>query len=160
MIINGDWTLGSYADLFKDQLNVCPIPKIVGADWPAPYAAGAFFMLSKAVANDVAKEAAVTDFVKFATDKANQLDMVQTLKRLPALTEAISDPIVTGDKFLAGSAAALQYAIPQPTNLEMRCVFNAMTTGIKSIYASADADPQAIATQMQTDYANDANCAP
>jgi len=160
MIINGDWTLGAYADLFKDQLNVCPIPKITGADWPEPYAAGAFFMLSKAVANDAAKEAAVTDFVKFATDKANQVDMVQTLRRLPALNDAIADPIVTGDKYLAGSAAALQHGIPQPTNLEMRCVFDAMTTGIKSIYASADADPQAIATQMQTDYANDANCAP
>ena len=30
MIINGDWTLGEYAKLFGDKLNVCPIPQIVG----------------------------------------------------------------------------------------------------------------------------------
>jgi arabinogalactan oligomer/maltooligosaccharide transport system substrate-binding protein len=150
MIINGDWTLGAYADLFGDKLNVCPIPQITGADWPKPYAAGAFFMVSKAVANDTAKQAAVIDFVTWATSKDPQVEMVQTLRRLPANNEAIADPVVTGDKFLAGSAAAVKYGIPQPTNLEMRCVFDSMTAGVRDLFSSDTSDPASIAATMQS----------
>ncbi|MFN8517966.1 MAG: extracellular solute-binding protein [Chloroflexota bacterium] len=150
MIINGDWTLGAYAELFGDQLNVCPIPQITGADWPAPYAAGAFYMIAKGVADDAAKLAAVTDFVSWSTDKDNQVAMVEQLRRLPANNEAIADPVVAGDTFLAGSAAAIQHAIPQPTNLEMRCVFDSMTAGVRDLFATADSDPASIAATMQS----------
>ena len=37
--------------------------------------------------------------------------MVETLRRLPVNNEAIDDPVVTGDPFLAGSAAAIQHGI-------------------------------------------------
>lgn len=150
MIINGDWTLGEYARLFGDQLNVCPIPQITGADWPKPYAAGAFYMISRAVGDDAAKLAAVTDFVSWSTDKDNQVAMVETLRRLPANTEAISDPIVANDPYLAGSAAAIEHGIPQPTNLEMRCVFDSMTAGVRDLFSTANADPAAIAATMQS----------
>ncbi len=149
MIINGDWTLGEYARLFGDQLNVCSIPQIVGADWPKPYAAGSFFMVSRAVGDDAAKLAAVTDFVAFATNKDNQVAMVEQLRRLPANNEAIADPIVANDPFLAGSAAAIEHGVPQPTNLEMRCVFDSMTAGVRDLFSSADSDPAAIAATMQ-----------
>lgn len=150
MIINGDWTLGEYARLFGDQLNVCPIPRIAGADWPKPYAAGSFFMVSRAVGDDQARLAAVTDFVTFATNKDNQVAMVEQLRRLPANNEAIADPVVAGDAFLAGSAAAIEHGIPQPTNLEMRCVFDSMTAGVRDLFSSADSDPAAIAATMQS----------
>jgi arabinogalactan oligomer/maltooligosaccharide transport system substrate-binding protein len=150
MIINGDWTLGEYARLFGDKLNVCPIPQIAGAEWPAPYAAGAFYMVAKGVADDAAKLAAVTDFVSWSTNKDNQVAMVEQLRRLPANNEAIADPIVSGDTFLAGSAAAIAHAIPQPTNLEMRCDFDSMTAGVRDLFASADSDPASIAATMQS----------
>ena len=150
MIINGDWTLGEYARLFGDQLNVCPIPQITGADWPKPYAAGSFYMIGKAVGDDAAKLAAVTDFVSWSTDKDNQVAMVEQLRRLPANNEAIADPIVVNDPFLAGSAAAIEHGIPQPTNLEMRCVFDSMTAGVRDLFSSADSDPAAIAATMQS----------
>lgn len=150
MIINGDWTLGEYARLFGDQLNVCPIPQITGADWPKPYAAGAFYMIGRAVGDDATKLAAVTDFVSWSTDKDNQVAMVETLRRLPANNEAIADPIVANDPYLAGSAAAIEHGIPQPTNLEMRCVFDSMTAGVRDLFSTADADPAAIAATMQS----------
>jgi arabinogalactan oligomer/maltooligosaccharide transport system substrate-binding protein len=150
MIINGDWTLGEYANLFGDQLNVCPIPQIAGADWPKPYAAGSFYMIGRSVGDDAAKLAAVTDFVNWSTNKDNQVAIVETLRRLPANNEAIADPIVAGDPFLAGSAAAIAYGIPQPTNLEMRCVFDSMTAGVRDLFATADSDPAAIAATMQS----------
>lgn len=150
MIINGDWTLGEYARLFGDKLNVCPIPQTTGFDWPKPYAAGSFYMVGRAVADDAAKLAAVTDFVTWSTDKDNQVAMVEQLRRLPANNEAIADPIVASDPFLAGSAAAIEHAIPQPTNLEMRCVFDSMTAGVRDLFATADSDPASIAATMQS----------
>jgi arabinogalactan oligomer/maltooligosaccharide transport system substrate-binding protein len=150
MVINGDWTLGEYVKQFGDQVNVCPIPLIVGHDWPKPYAGGSFFMASAALADDAAKQAAVVDFVTFATNKDNQLALVEKLSRLPVNNEAIADSAVAGNPVLAGSAAAIQFGVLQPTNLEMRCVFESMNTGIRALFSNADADPAAIAAEMQS----------
>jgi len=157
-IINGDWTLGAYADAFGDKLNVCPIPQVTGHDWPKPLVAGTYLMFSKALANDPAKEAAVVAFANYVTGKAQQLEMVSALKRLPGTNEAFNDPVVTGDPILAASAAAAAHGTGTPGQLEMRCVFDATRTGTKSIMTDQNADPAAVAAQMQSDYDNDANC--
>ena len=148
MIVNGDWTLGAYADVFKDKLGVGPIPKITGADFPKPYTAGAFFMVSKAVGDDADKQFVIADFIKFATGKDAQVEMVKTLKRLPGNLEALKDPIVTGDAYLAGAADAITHGVAQPTNLEMRCVFDSMTAGVRNLFGK-QADPVTVATDMQ-----------
>ncbi len=57
--------LATTSKLFGDKLNICPIPQVTGADWPTPFLAGAYLMLSKALANDAAKQAAVLDFANF-----------------------------------------------------------------------------------------------
>ncbi len=150
MIVNGDWTLGAYADLFGEKLGVGPLPPLVGGDFPKPYTAGSFFMVSKAVADDADKQTVIADFMKWATAKEQQVAMVETLRRLPTNNEALADPIVTSDPFLAGSAEAVTHGVPQPTNLEMRCVFDSMTAGVRDLFASASSDPAAIAATMQS----------
>jgi len=157
-IINGDWTVGEYSKLFGDKLNICPIPQVTGHDWPTPYVAGTYFMFSKALANDPTKEAAVLDFAKWVTDKTQQLDMVSTLKRLPGTNEAFNDPAVTGDPILGASAAAAVHGVGTPGSLNMRCVWDATRNGIKTIYTDQNADPAAVAAQMQADYDADPNC--
>jgi maltose-binding protein MalE len=112
--------------------------------------AGNFFMISKAVADDPALQAAVVDFIDYATSTDVQLEQLATLKRLPSNLEALADPSVTDDPLLAGSAAAMQNGIPQPTNLEMRCVFDAMNTGVRANASSADADQAKLAADMQS----------
>jgi maltose-binding protein MalE len=76
--------------------------------------------------------------------------MVATLRRLPANAAAIEDEVVTTDPFLAGSAEAILHGVPQPTNLEMRCVFDSMTAGVRDLFASDSSDPAAIAAAMQS----------
>ena len=149
MIVNGDWALGTYAETFGDNLGLGPIPEIVGGEFPRPYTAGKFLMISADAAEDEAKAAIVGDFIEYVTNTENQLAQVEQLKRLPANQEAISDPLVTEDPLLAGSALAVQQGTAQPTNLEMRCVFDSMTAGVRNLFASADADPAAIAADMQ-----------
>ena len=102
------------------------------------------------MADDQALQDAVIDFVQFATSTENQLTQLETLKRLPSKLDALSDPSIAEDPLLAGSAAAMQNGIPQPTNLEMRCVFDAMNTGVRTNAASADADQAQLAADMQS----------
>ena len=147
-IINGDWTLNGYAETLGDKLGVGPLPMITGHEDPHPYIAGAFLMASKGVGDDADLKTVVSDFMKFATSKEQQIKIVETLKRLPGNAEAIADPIVTGDELLAGAAAAAQKGVPQPTNLEMRCVFDAMTPGVKDLF-SGNSDVAGIAKTMQ-----------
>jgi arabinogalactan oligomer/maltooligosaccharide transport system substrate-binding protein len=148
MIINGDWAMGDYKKAIGDKLGVGPIPKITGADMPKPYTAGAFYMVPKQVGDDANKQCVVLDFVKWSTNQDNQIQMVKDLSRLPALITAIEDPIVTGDALLAGAAEAVKLGIPQPTNLEMRCVFDSMTTGVRDLFGKG-AMPADIAAAMQ-----------
>ena len=155
-IINGDWTLGAYAAApdaetpgLGDDLGVGPLPMMTGGEDPHPYIAGAFLMASKAVGDDPDLKTVVSDFMKFATATEQQIGIVETLKRLPGNAEAIADPIVTGDQLLAGAAAAAQRGVPQPTNLEMRCVFDSMTAGVRDLF-SGNSDVDAIAETMQT----------
>ncbi len=144
-IINGDWTLGAYAAApdaeapgLGDKLGVAPLPTMVGGEDPKPYIAGSFLMVSKAVGDDANVQAVVSDFLKFASNKENQVGIVETLKRLPGNAEAIEDPIVTGDPLLAGASEAAQKGVPQPTNLEMRCIFDAMNAGVRELFTGSD----------------------
>jgi arabinogalactan oligomer/maltooligosaccharide transport system substrate-binding protein len=148
-IINGDWTLGGYSEALGDNLGVGPLPMLTGYDYPKPYIAGAFLMASKAVGDDADLKTVVSDFMTWATSTENQVDMVATLKRLPGNLAAIGDVIVTNDPLLAGAADAAQKGVPQPTNLEMRCVFDSMTAGVRDLF-TGNSDIAGIAKTMQT----------
>lgn len=155
-IINGDWALGGYAAApdaeapgLGDKLGVGPLPMITGNEDPKPYIAGTFLMASKAVGDDPDLKTVVSEFMKYATAPAQQIDMVKALKRLPGNAAAIADAVVTGDTLLAGAAAAAKKGVPQPTNLEMRCVFDSMNAGVRDMYTGKSADLAAITKAMQ-----------
>lgn len=154
--INGDWTLDAYAAApdaatpgLGDKLGVGPLPTLVGGMDPKPFIAGSFLMASKAVAADPDVQAYVADFLNFATSTENQVKLVEDLRRLPGNAEAIEDPVVTEDPLLAGAAEAAQKGVPQPTNLEMRCVFDAMDTGVGDVFGGSD-DFAALSAAMQS----------
>lgn len=137
MIINGDWSLGGYKEALGDSLGVAPIPQVSATGtYPAPYTSGVFFMIPKGLEGD--KLDAVIDFMKFATDKENQVDMVTKLTRLPALKEALSDAVITNDPILSGSAAQMSYGTPMPTVLEMRCVWDGIKPELLPVYAGTE----------------------
>lgn len=138
MIINGDWSLAGYKEALGENLGVAPIPQVTSTGtYPAPYTSGNFFMIPKGL--EGAKLAAVVDFINFATDKANQLDMVTKLTRLPALSEALSDKLITDDPILSGSAAQMSYGTPMPTVVQMRCVWDSLKPEMQAVFANTEA---------------------
>ena len=157
-IINGDWTLGAYAAApdaetpgLGDKLGLAALPTMTGGEDPKPYVAGTYFMVPKPVAGD--ELTVVADFMKFVTNQENQIDLVTTLKRLPGNAEAFADNVVTGDPLLSAAADAAAKGVGQPVQNEMRCVFDAMTPGVKDLMAG-NSDVAAIAAAMQTSAEN------
>jgi arabinogalactan oligomer/maltooligosaccharide transport system substrate-binding protein len=147
MIINGDWSLGAYKEVLGDKLGVARIPKVSATgEWPKPYTSGVFFMLPKDLSG--AKLEAVKDFIAFVTNKENQLEMVRKLSRLPALKEALSDPLITEDPILKGSADQMVVGTPMPTVVEMRCNWDAMKPEMQAVLANAKT-PEEAAAAMQ-----------
>jgi arabinogalactan oligomer/maltooligosaccharide transport system substrate-binding protein len=140
MIINGDWAMGGdtgYAATLGDNLGVGPIPKVTATgEYPAPYTAGTFYMVPSSITGDTLT--VVVDFIKWSTAKDQQVKMVETLQRLPANSEAMADPVVTGDPLLAGAAEAVKVGTPQPVNTEMRCNWDAMKPQMQAVLSDSE----------------------
>ena len=151
MIINGDWSLGDYKTTFGDKLGVARIPMVTATgNWPAPYTSGVFFMIPKGL--DEAKLAVIKDFIEYTTNEENQLDMVTTLTRLPALKVALANEMITSDPILAGSAEQMTVGTPMPTVLEMRCNWDAMKPEMQAVLADQEsAEDAAAAMQSAAD---------
>jgi len=147
MIINGDWSLTGYKDVLGDDLGVARIPMVVATgEWPKPYTSGVYFMLAKDVTGD--KLEAAKEFINFVATKEKQLDQVRLLKRLPALKEALDDPLITGDPLLKGSADQMVVGTPMPTVLEMRCNWDAMKPEMLAVLADTKSAEDAAAAMQ------------
>jgi arabinogalactan oligomer/maltooligosaccharide transport system substrate-binding protein len=148
MIINGDWSLGGYQEALGDKLGVGLIPMIKSTGkYPAPMTSGVYFMIPKSLTG--AKLEAVKGFMVFATDEANQLDMVDKLKRLPALKVALSNEKITSDPILAASASQMSYGTPMPTVVEMRCNWDSIKPELIAVLGGTETPAEA-AAKMQT----------
>lgn len=148
MIINGDWSLGGYMGVLGEDLGVARIPKVVvTGEWPKPYTSGVYFMLAKGLSGDKLK--AAQDFIGFVASKEKQIEMVKLLNRLPALKEALNDPLVTENPILKGSSDQMVVGTPMPTVLEMRCNWDSMKPEMLAVLTDTKS-PEDASKAMQT----------
>jgi arabinogalactan oligomer/maltooligosaccharide transport system substrate-binding protein len=136
MLINGDWSLGDYKKAFGDKLGIAPLPKVSATGkWPAPYTSGKYFMFPDSDKGDLLQAAIA--FAQFATTFENQMDLVKTLSRLPALKKALDDEYVKSDPILQGSAAQMALGTPMPSVIEMRANWDAMKPEMNAVFAGS-----------------------
>jgi arabinogalactan oligomer/maltooligosaccharide transport system substrate-binding protein len=148
MIINGDWSLGDYKTALGEKLGAAPIPMVSSTGmWPAPYTSGKFLMISAGIDDD--KLEAIMQFVDFLTNLDNQVDMIATLSRLPALKEALGSELIQNDPILKGSAAQMQNGTPMPVVLEMRCNWDAMKPEMNAVLADQKSPEDAVEAMQQ-----------
>ncbi len=150
MIINGDWSLAGYKEALGDNFGVVAIPKVSATGtMPAPYTAGTYFMIP--VDLEGAKLDVVKQFVEFATNLENQTGLVTKMARLPGLKEALTIDAITTDPILKASSEAMTFGTPQPTVVEMRCVFDSLKPEMLAVLASAgNKTPADAAASAQT----------
>lgn len=148
MIVNGDWAIGGYRDAMGDSFAVARLPRIESTgEWPKPYTSGKYFMIPRSLEGN--KLATVVEFIKFATNYENQVEMVETLSRLPARREALQDEAVTSDALLASSASQMEVGVPMPAVVEMRAIWDAMKPEMNAVLADNKSPAQA-AEDMQS----------
>lgn len=148
MIINGDWSLAGYKEALGENFGVVALPMVSSTGkMPSPYTAGTYFMLP--VGLEGAKLEAVKAFVEFATNLENQTTMVTNLARLPGLKDALTIDAIQTDPILKASSEAMTFGTPQPTVVEMRCVFDALTNEVRLINSSKDSVPADSAKNAQ-----------
>jgi len=148
MIINGDWSISGYVTALGDDLGVARIPKVSATgEWPKPYTSGTYFMLVKGISGDKLK--AAQDFIGFVSSKEKQLEMVKVLNQLPALKEALDDPLIVDNPILKGSADQMVVGTPMPTVLEMRCNWDSMKPEMLAVLSDTKS-PEDAAKLMQS----------
>lgn len=144
MIINGDWSLGGYAEALGDNLGAAPVPPINGNPY-TEMTAGKYYMVSKAVLDDPAKMDAVVKFITFMTTADVQKRWLDEFKRLPSNTEVAQDPSIASDPVLAGSMAALANGRGMPAAPQMRCAWDAWRPNLEGVMAGTLAPADAAA---------------
>jgi len=148
MIVNGDWSLKDYQNtLGADKLGTAALPMVSATGlWPTPYTSGKFLMISAGVEGE--KLDAVLDFAEFAASLESQLDLIETLSRLPVLKEALASDKVQNDPILRGSADQMSKGTPMPVVMEMRCNWDSMKPEQNSVMAGKKS-PADAAVDMQ-----------
>jgi arabinogalactan oligomer/maltooligosaccharide transport system substrate-binding protein len=104
-------------------------------------------MLAKGLSGDKLK--AAQDFIGFVLSEEKQIEMVKLLNRLPALKEALEDPLVTENPILKGSSDQMVVGTPMPTVLEMRCNWDSMKPEMLAVLTDTKS-PEDAAKAMQT----------
>ena len=152
MIINGDWSLGGdtgYIAILGEDLGISKIPKISATgNWPSPMTSGKFLMFSVELEGERLEAAKL--LANWYTSKENQLKQYEKMVRLPALIEAIEDPMIAEDPLMAASADQMSVGKPMPVVPEMRACWDAIRPQLELIMAG-DTTPEEAAAAMQLD---------
>jgi arabinogalactan oligomer/maltooligosaccharide transport system substrate-binding protein len=147
MLINGDWSLGDYTQSMGEKFGTAPLPMVSATGkWPAPYTSGKFLMISAGIPDE--KLEVIMEIIDFFTNMDNQVDLIETLSRLPALKEALASEKIGNDPILKGSAAQMQNGTPMPAVVEMRCNWDAMKPEMNAVLADQKT-PEEAAEAMQ-----------
>jgi len=150
-IINGDWSVFSYAASLKDNYGVARIPMVSKTGlWPSPMVSGKFFMINARLQKDERKLKLARELIKFYTNRENQVRQVKELKRLPSLTEANTDQSVVGDPLLKASMEQILVGKPMPMATEMRPTWDSMRQYLGKIMTRKVTAEEGI-TKMQQD---------
>ncbi|MCJ7625496.1 MAG: extracellular solute-binding protein [Anaerolineaceae bacterium] len=147
MIINGDWSLDDYQEIFGENLGVTPIPRVSDTGvWPTPFTSGTYFLIPSGL--EPTKLEIVTNFVNFTMTDGNQLRMIGELGRLPGRLSSLNSPLVKEDPILAGSAEQLFKGIPMIPVREMLCIRDSIKPELEAVLAD-EKTPEVAATAMQ-----------
>lgn len=150
MTINGDWSLGGDTGMIAtlgDNLGLAPYPMFEGGQ-PAPLVGGSYAMIPAAAEGD--KLDVVVEFLTwYTTDVPTVLSYTVEQGRLPGLLSAFEDPALAEDRIVGESAAALATGVPQPVNVEMRCLFDAVKQEYQAVM-NGSSTPEEGAANAQT----------
>jgi len=124
-IINGDWAISSYINHFKENFDISVIPKLSKTGlYPSPMISGKYFLLSSKLSGE--KFEIIKEFVRFYTNRENQIRQFKELKRLPSLKEATESKEIKSDHIARISMEQILKGKPMPMAYEMRAIWDTL----------------------------------
>jgi arabinogalactan oligomer/maltooligosaccharide transport system permease protein len=146
MIINGDWSWGTYRDAGVD-IGITRIPLIVETGlWPTPMVSPKGYSLNRNIAPE--KIVSTIDFLKFLLCKEAQKRLALATSMMPTNKELLKDPVITDNELMRNSWAQIEVGRPLPVVPELRAIWDAMRPSYQAVLGGA-LDAQSAARQMQ-----------
>jgi arabinogalactan oligomer/maltooligosaccharide transport system substrate-binding protein len=150
MIVDGDWSVASYADAAKQagfELGIARLPLVSQTNRPAaPFVSGAYVLLANGL--PAAERDAAKGFVAYLTSPPVQARLAGDLKRIPALSVAQGGAAVQADPLRDAIVAAMANAEPLPARPEMRAIWDALLLPA-NLVLRGEKDPEEAAREMQ-----------
>ncbi|NLX10442.1 MAG: extracellular solute-binding protein, partial [Chloroflexi bacterium] len=146
MTINGDWSLGGDTGMIAtlgEDLGLAPYPMFEDGQ-PAPLIAGTFAMIPTATSGDEL-DVTVAFLEWYTTNVEEVIKYTVNQGRLPGYLPAFDDPAIQEDALLAQSAEALATGVPNPLNVEMRCLFDAVKQEYQAVMNGSETPEEAAA---------------
>lgn len=145
--INGDWSVKEFKAKLGSDLGIAPLPVLSETGEPmTPMVSGRFVFINKQMPSH--KKVAVKKFLSYLTSRDIQIEVADRLGRIPATSEALSDPKVIANSDVQLLNAAAAYGRPMPAQTEMRAAWDAMRP-VQQKIMSGDLSPQDGADIMQ-----------
>ncbi len=146
MIINGDWSWGTYQEAGID-IGLTRIPQIVETGlWPTPMVSPKGYSINANIKPE--KLAATVELLKFLLSSANQKRLALATSMMPTSRTLQNDSVITGSEIMANSAAQIAVGRPMPVVPELRAIWDAMRPAYQAVLGGALTADQA-AAQMQ-----------
>ena len=124
MIINGDWSWGTYLDAGLD-IGVARIPMISETGlWPSPMVSPKGYSLNINIAGE--KLGPTIDFLRFLLSDESQKRLAAATRMMPTSLAVLEDSVVTGSEIMANSLKQIEVGHPMPVVPELRAVWDAM----------------------------------
>ena len=147
MIVNGEWSVGSYAGLPNVDLGVAPLPAVSATGTPArSLVSGTYLMLPRGLTDE--KLEAARAFAGYVTGVAVQSRLAGEAGRLPALAAALASETIRSDPRLGPAASALEQGQALPPMVATDILFEAMRPALQSAL-SGETPAGSAAQEMQ-----------
>ncbi len=149
LAIDGDWALESYRSFSETlDLAIAPLPIVPATGQPAaPVLVGSYLLLPER-APDTALEW-LRAFSFYLHNPEIQVEIAQSLSRLPALQLAVDELDLADDPVLAAIAPQATAALGLPPTIAQRCALRAINRGLPAI--EGDQSLEDISAAMQRD---------
>ena len=129
------------------DLGVAPLPKVSATGKNAtPFTNSEAFFVSSKTSGD--KLTAAKDFLAYVATPEQQVYMATQYHLLPPTNTGLASDAVKNSVAMSGIAAQLSQAIPQPSQPQMKAVWDALRPGLEQVVAGV-VKPQDAAQQMQ-----------
>jgi arabinogalactan oligomer/maltooligosaccharide transport system substrate-binding protein len=123
--INGDWSVKEFKAKLGENLGIAPLPVLSETGKPmTPMVSGRYVMVNAQLSEK--KKEAVKKFLGYLTSREIQIEVAERLGRIPATSEALNDPRVSGLPSIQPLIAAAANGRPMPAQTEMRAAWDAM----------------------------------